>query len=64
MTDSLLTPFGIPATGYSTMLLTCQFVSKGGRAMLETGKSQSESMLLHTMTLLSVFFAIMMTIPR
>jgi hypothetical protein len=46
------------------MLLTCQFVSKGGRAMLETGKSQSESMLLHTMTLLSVFFAIMMTIPR
>jgi hypothetical protein len=46
------------------MLLTCRFVSKGGHAMLGTGKSQSESMLLHTMALLSVSFAIMMTIPR
>jgi hypothetical protein len=33
--------------------------------MLETGKSQSESMMLHTTTLLSVFFAITITtIPR
>jgi hypothetical protein len=46
------------------MLLTCQFVSRRGRAMLGTGKSQSESKLLPTTTLLSVFFAIMMTIPR